>query len=86
MLLMQTIVVDARAHMLGRLASILAKQLLGGQQVVSSTTETPSSSSPWSTLKARLPIKALLQHHTCLASKTWHITMWQPVAILCQPC
>lgn len=31
----QTVVVDARGHMLGRLASILAKQLLNGQQVVS---------------------------------------------------
>ena len=82
MLLIQTIVVDARAHMLGRLASILAKQLLGGQQVVSPTSGTLSSSSPLSTLKARLPSEALLQHHTCLASKTWHITTWQ----LCQPC
>lgn len=32
---MQTVVVDARAHMLGRLASIVAKQLLNGQHVVS---------------------------------------------------
>ena len=32
---MQTVVVDARGHMLGRLASILAKQLLSGQHVVS---------------------------------------------------
>ena len=32
---MQTVVVDARGHMLGRLASVLAKQLLNGQQVVS---------------------------------------------------
>ena len=31
----QTVVVDARAHMLGRLASIVAKQLLNGQHVVS---------------------------------------------------
>ena len=31
---MQTVVIDARGHMLGRLASILAKQLLNGQQVV----------------------------------------------------
>lgn len=30
----QTVVIDARGHMLGRLASILAKQLLNGQQVV----------------------------------------------------
>jgi hypothetical protein len=29
------VVVDARGHMLGRLASILAKQLLNGQQIVS---------------------------------------------------
>ena len=32
---LQTVVVDARAHMLGRLASIVAKQLLNGQHVVS---------------------------------------------------
>ena len=31
---MQTIVIDAHGHMLGRLASIAAKQLLGGQQLV----------------------------------------------------
>ena len=31
---MQTVVIDARGHMLGRLASILAKQMLNGQQVV----------------------------------------------------
>ena len=31
----QTVVVDARGHMLGRLASIVAKQLLNGQHVVS---------------------------------------------------
>ena len=31
----QPVVVDARGHMLGRLASILAKQLLTGQYVVS---------------------------------------------------
>ena len=31
---MQTVVIDARGHMLGRLASILAKQILNGQQVV----------------------------------------------------
>ena len=31
-----TIVVDARHHMLGRLASILAKELLNGQSVVRS--------------------------------------------------
>ena len=30
----QTVVIDARGHMLGRLASILAKQMLNGQQVV----------------------------------------------------
>lgn len=33
--MLQTVVVDARGHMLGRLASVLAKQLLNGQQVVS---------------------------------------------------
>ena len=37
-LLVQTVVVDARAHMLGRLASIVAKQLLNGQHVVSKQT------------------------------------------------
>ena len=31
----QTVVVDARAHMLGRLSSVVAKQLLSGQQIVS---------------------------------------------------
>jgi hypothetical protein len=31
----QTIVIDARAHMLGRLASVVAKQLLNGYQIVS---------------------------------------------------
>jgi hypothetical protein len=34
-LLQQTIVIDARAHMLGRLASIVAKQVLAGHQIVS---------------------------------------------------
>ena len=33
--LLQTVVVDARGHMLGRLASIVAKQLLSGQHIVS---------------------------------------------------
>ena len=32
--LLQTVVVDASNHMLGRLASITAKQLLNGQQIV----------------------------------------------------
>lgn len=32
---LQTVVVDARAHMLGRLASIVAKQILSGHHVVS---------------------------------------------------
>ena len=31
---LQTVVVDASNHMLGRLASITAKQLLNGQQIV----------------------------------------------------
>lgn len=31
----KVVVVDARHHMLGRLASILAKELLNGQRVVS---------------------------------------------------
>ncbi len=33
---MQTVVIDAHGHMLGRLASIAAKQLLSGQQLVRS--------------------------------------------------
>ena len=32
----RVVVVDARHHMLGRLASILAKELLNGQRVVNS--------------------------------------------------
>jgi hypothetical protein len=32
---LQTIVIDARAHMLGRLASVVAKQILSGHQIVS---------------------------------------------------
>ena len=32
---MQTVVIDARAHMLGRLASIVAKEALSGKHVVS---------------------------------------------------
>ena len=31
----QTVVIDARTHMLGRLASVVAKQLLNGQHIVS---------------------------------------------------
>ena len=31
----QTVVIDARGHMLGRLASVIAKQLLSGKQIVS---------------------------------------------------
>lgn len=34
---MQTVVIDAHGHMLGRLASIAAKQLLTGQQLVSTS-------------------------------------------------
>lgn len=33
---LQTVVIDCRGHMLGRLASIIAKQLLSGQHIVSS--------------------------------------------------
>lgn len=33
--MLQTIVIDARAHMLGRLASVVAKQILSGYQIVS---------------------------------------------------
>jgi hypothetical protein len=32
--LFQVVVVDCRAHMLGRLASVMAKELLSGQHVV----------------------------------------------------
>ncbi len=32
---LQPVVIDCRGHMLGRLASIVAKQLLSGQYVVS---------------------------------------------------
>jgi large subunit ribosomal protein L13Ae len=35
----KTVVIDARGHMLGRLASILAKQLLNGKQIVVVRTE-----------------------------------------------
>ena len=34
MVFQKVIVVDARGHLLGRLASIVAKELLSGQQVV----------------------------------------------------
>lgn len=30
----QVVVIDCRAHMLGRLASVIAKELLAGQKVV----------------------------------------------------
>ena len=30
----QAVVIDCRAHMLGRLASIIAKELLSGQHIV----------------------------------------------------
>jgi large subunit ribosomal protein L13Ae len=35
----KVIVIDCRAHMLGRLASVIAKQLLNGQHVVATRTE-----------------------------------------------
>ena len=35
---LQTVVIDAHGHMLGRLTSIIAKQLLSGQQIVSLST------------------------------------------------
>ena len=41
---LQTVVVDARGHMLGRLASIVAKQLLNGQHVVSGRARNPCRS------------------------------------------
>ena len=34
MVFQKVVVVDARAHMLGRLASVVAKELLSGQKVV----------------------------------------------------
>lgn len=34
-LLLQAVVIDARGHMLGRLASVVAKQILSGQHIVS---------------------------------------------------
>lgn len=37
---MQAVVIDARAHMLGRLASIVAKQILSGHHVVSGIVRT----------------------------------------------
>ena len=40
---MQTVVVDARTHMLGRLSSVVAKQLLSGQQIVSCLCHTISA-------------------------------------------
>lgn len=36
------VLIDARHHMLGRLASIIAKELLNGQRVVSAATQTAS--------------------------------------------
>jgi large subunit ribosomal protein L13Ae len=33
--LLQVIVVDCRNHMMGRLASIIAKELMNGQKIVS---------------------------------------------------
>jgi hypothetical protein len=41
----RVVVVDARHHMLGRLASILAKELLNGQRVVRLSSSASSSSS-----------------------------------------
>ncbi len=38
----KVVVVDARHHMLGRLASILAKELLNGQRVVGSSSSSSS--------------------------------------------
>jgi len=48
----KVVVVDARHHMLGRLASILAKELLNGQRVVRffSSSSSSSSSSFWFSL------------------------------------
>lgn len=76
-LLIQTIVVDARAHMLGRLASILAKQLLGGQQVVSPAPKMLFSSSLLSFLKVRPPLRLVCSSTpapVALACKTWQVS------------
>ena len=57
-LLTQAVVIDARGHMLGRLASVVAKQILSGQHIVSygvpGCTTTPCS---WSSscVRASLP-------------------------------
>lgn len=43
----QTVVIDARAHMLGRLASIVAKQILSGYKVVSAPSPQLGKISTW---------------------------------------
>ena len=40
---LQTVIIDGRAHMLGRLASIVAKQLLAGHHLVSARSQQPRS-------------------------------------------
>jgi ribosomal protein L13 len=42
----QTVVVDASNHMLGRLASVVAKQLLNGQQIVRARRSSPPPAQP----------------------------------------
>jgi len=42
----QTVVVDASNHMLGRLASVVAKQLLNGQQIVRARRSSPVPAQP----------------------------------------
>jgi hypothetical protein len=59
----KVVVVDARHHMLGRLASILAKELLNGQRVVrfsSSSPLPPPTSFPSSSFWFSLSCYAML--------------------------
>ena len=55
---MQTVVIDARGHMLGRLASILAKQMLNGQQVVRASEQHNSN-----TTAPPQPVRAICSEH-----------------------
>ena len=43
----KVVVVDARAHLLGRLASVVAKQMLSGQKVVIVRCEEANISGPF---------------------------------------
>lgn len=56
---MQTVVIDARAHMLGRLASIVAKQILSGHHVVrSDLVQQRAASSYWNAMSSILELGA----------------------------